>query len=88
MKKLSLLIPVFLLSGCFGTAPVKQPWPEVPADLIKACPNLKLVDPKTDKLSDIIDVVSDNYALYYDCKSKVDDWVEWYKGQQKIYNGK
>ena len=90
MKKLLLILPVVLLTGCLfkDPVPVKQVWPDVPKELLEACPNLKLVDPNTSKLSDIIDVVSDNYAQYYDCKAKVDDWVEWYKGQQKIYNGK
>lgn len=88
MKKLLLVIPVLLLSGCLGTVPVKQPWPGVPEDLLKACPNLKEVDPSTTKLSSILEVVADNYSQYYDCKSKVDDWINWYDGQKKIYNGK
>ena len=88
MKKLLLLIPAILLTGCLGTAPIKQDFPGVPEDLLKACPDLKKVDPDVNKLSDIIDVVSDNYALYYECKSKVDDWITWYSGQKKIYDGK
>ena len=89
MKRLVLLIPILLLAGCLSDpVPIKQVWPTVPKELLEACPDLKQVDPKVDKLSDIIDVVSDNYALYYDCKAKVDDWIVWYNGQQKIYNGK
>ena len=90
MKRLLLLIPAVLVSGCLfkDPVPVKQLWPSVPKELLEACPDLKTVDPKVDKLSDIIDVVSDNYAQYYDCKSKVDDWITWYKGQQKIFDGK
>jgi hypothetical protein len=89
MKKLLLLIPVLLLTGCLNDAvPIKQVWPTVPKELLEACPDLKQMDPKVDKLSDIILVVSDNYAQYYDCKAKVDDWITWYNGQQKIYNGK
>lgn len=88
MKKLLLLAPVLLLSGCLSSVPIKQEWPDVPKELLEACPNLKQVDPNTKKLSDIIEVVSDNYAEYYECKSKVDDWIVWYEGQKKIYNGK
>ena len=89
MKKLLLLIPVVMLTGCLNDAvPIKQVWPTVPKELLESCPDLKQVDPKVDKLSDIIVVVTDNYAQYYDCKAKVDDWIIWYNGQQKIYNGK
>lgn len=90
MKYLFTLLASVMLSGCLfkEPIPIKQPWPDVPKELLEACPDLKLMDPKTNKLSDIIDVVSDNYATYYDCKSKVDDWIVWYKGQQKIHDGK
>ena len=62
MKKLLLILPVVFLTGCLfkDPVPVKQVWPDVPKELLEACPNLKLVDPNTSKLSDIIDVVSDN----------------------------
>ena len=90
MNKLLLVMSTLLLTGCLGTKPVvvQQPWPDVPKELLEACPDLKLVDPNTKKLSDIIDVVSDNYAIYYDCKTKVDDWIVWYQGQKKIHDGK
>lgn len=88
--KLWLLLTPFLLTGCLlkQPVPIKQIWPDVPKELLNACPDLKLVDPKTDKLSDIIGVVSDNYGTYYECKAKVDDWIVWYYGQKKIYEGK
>lgn len=89
MKYLIFLAPL-LLTGCLfkQPVPIKQVWPDVPKELIEACPDLKQVDPKTDKLSDIITVVSENYATYYDCKAKVDDWIIWYNGQKKIHDGK
>lgn len=89
MRYLALLAP-FLLAGCLfkDPVPVKQVWPDVPKELLEACPDLKNVDPTTKKLSEIIEVVSDNYATYYDCKAKVDDWITWYNGQKKIYEGK
>ena len=88
MKKLLLLVSALLLTGCLQSVPIKQEWPSVPKELLEACPDLKQVDANTKKLSDIIEVVSDNYAEFYECKSKVDDWITWYTGQQKIYNGK
>lgn len=88
MKKILLLVPVLLLAGCLQSVPIKQSFPEIPKELLEACPNLKEVDPNTKRLSDIIEVVSDNYAEYYECKSKVDDWITWYNGQRKIYDGK
>ena len=88
MKKLALLSIALLLTGCLGTVPVKQVWPEVPKELLESCPDLKQVDPNTKKLSEILEVVTDNYSTYYDCKAKVDDWIQWYNGQKKIYEGK
>jgi len=87
MKKLLPLIVVVLLSGCLANAPVKQAWPDVPEELLKACPDLKEVS-STHKLSDVLEVVADNYSTYYECKTKVDDWITWYNGQKKIYEGK
>ncbi len=89
MRFLILLAPI-LLTGCLfkQPVPVKQIWPDVPKELLEACPDLKNVEPNSTKLSDIITVVSDNYATYYECKSKVDDWIVWYNGQKKIYEGK
>ena len=89
MRFLILIAPI-LLTGCLfkQPVPVKQVWPDVPKELLEACPDLKNVEPNSAKLSDIITVVSDNYATYYECKAKVDDWIVWYNGQKKIYEGK
>ena len=87
MKKVILVLPTLFLTGCLSVVPVKQEWPAVPDDLLNTCPNLKQVDPNVSKLSDIIDVVGDNYVQYYDCKEKVNDWITWYNGQKQIRNG-
>ena len=82
--KLLFLVPfLFVLSGCL-TTPVKRTFPEVPQELIQACPDLKLVEP-TEKLSDVLKVVTDNYSQYHECKIKVDTWIEWYKSQKQIF---
>lgn len=89
MKFIVLLAPL-LLTGCLlkQPVPVKQVWPDVPKELLEACPDLKQINPDTKKLSEIITVVSENYATYYDCKAKIDDWIVWYNGQKKIYEEK
>lgn len=89
MRYLILFAPI-LLTGCLfkQPVPIKQVWPDVPKELIEACPDLKKVDPEVVKLSEIVAAVSDNYATYYDCKAKVDDWIVWYNAQKKINEGK
>jgi len=84
MKKLLLLLPVFLLAGCL-TTPVKRNFPEVPKELMEACPDLKQVQ-DTEKLSEVIKVVTDNYSDYHECRVKVDTWIEWYKTQKQIFD--
>ncbi len=84
MKRLLLLMPVVLLTGCLVTTPVKRNFPEVPKELMEACPDLKKTDP-TEKLSEVLKVVVDNYSQYHECKIKVDTWAEWYKTQKDIF---
>ena len=84
MKIAILLLPL-LLAGCL-TVPVVEKFPEVPAELLVACPDLKLVDPNTTKLSQVIGVVADNYGQYQECQIKVDTWIEWYNHQKKIFD--
>jgi len=81
--KLLLLIPAVLLTGCLVT-PVKQKFPEVPPEIMLACPDLKTVEP-TEKLSEVLKVVVDNYGQYHECRAKVDAWLEWYKTQKQIF---
>lgn len=85
MKKLLLIIPVLLLSGCLTSTPVKRNFPEVPEELKVACPDLIQLDAKTSKLSEVVSVVSKNYGQYQECQIKVDAWVEWYKTQKQIF---
>ena len=86
MKRLLLILPAFLLVGCFSTtAPVKRNFPEVPQELMTACPDLKQVE-KTEQLSKVITVVAENYAQYHECRMKVDYWIDWYNTQKKIFD--
>jgi hypothetical protein len=88
MKKIIvLLLPLFILAGCNDDAvPISAKFPEVPKELMESCPDLALVDPDTDKLSDVMSVVAKNYGAYYECKIKVDNWIEWYKTQKPIFD--
>lgn len=81
--KYSLLILPFLLAGCLAT-PVKRNFPEVPAEIKIACPDLQKVKDDA-KLSDVISTVSSNYTQYHECRAKVDAWNEWYKNQKDIF---
>ena len=82
MKKL-LIITVMFLTAC-STAPVTQKFPDVPAELLAECPDLKETEPTT-KLSDVIKVVADNYGRYHECRIKAEVWSEWYRTQKKIF---
>jgi hypothetical protein len=84
MKILVLLIPIIMLAGCLAT-PVKRNFPEVPKELMESCPDLKTTE-QTEKLSEVLKVVVDNYGQYHECKIKVDTWMEWYKIQKQIFD--
>lgn len=86
MKKLLIISLLSVLTGCATPVPVAVKFPSVPSELMKSCPDLKTVDTNTTKLSEVLSVVVDNYSQYYDCKSNLDDWIEWYNTQQKIFN--
>jgi hypothetical protein len=83
MKKLLLILPLVLLVGCVAT-PVKRNFPQVPAELMESCPDLQQTS-ETTKLSEVLKVVTDNYAQYHECRIKVDTWVDWYKSQKQIF---
>jgi hypothetical protein len=51
-----------------------------------ACPDLGQLDPSSEKISELLIVVTKNYGEYYDCKVKVDNWIEWYTTQKKIFD--
>jgi len=47
------------------------------------CPELKEVKDNAE-MSDILQVVTANYATYHECKNKVNAWIEWHKLQKQI----
>lgn len=83
MKNLLLLIPTVMLAGCLTTAPK---FPDIPPELQKACPELNEVAKGTTQLSEVLDVVVVNYSTYYECRVKVDAWLQWHKEQKEIFD--
>ena len=86
MKKLLLLIPAFLLAGCLESVPVKRNFPDIPPELKVACPELQEATKGTQELSKLLDVVVVNYSTYYECRVKVDAWLQWHQDQKKIFD--
>ena len=83
MKKLLLLVSTIMLTGCLATAPK---FPDIPPELQKACPELNEVTNGTTELSKVLDVVVVNYSTYYECRVKVDAWLQWHKEQKEIFD--
>jgi PBP1b-binding outer membrane lipoprotein LpoB len=84
MKKL-LVFSALLLSGCATVIPVQRHFPDSVPELMQRCPDLKTT-PDTTKLSDVVDVVVDNYGAYHECQNKTDKWIDWYTKQKEIFN--
>lgn len=80
-----IFIAILLLVGCGTTVPVVMKFPEVPEELKKTCPDLKLAEPSP-RLSDMLKTVTQNYELYKECQIKNETWLEWYNSQQKIFD--
>lgn len=74
---------VLFLTGCLSTAPK---FPEIPPELQTACPELAEASKDTQELSKLLDVVVVNYSTYYECRVRVDAWLEWHKRQKQIFN--
>ena len=89
MKKLLVVSLIIFLSGCSSVSGPKltMTWPDTPPDLKTACPDLNQVDASTTKLSDALNVITNNYSQYHECRIKVDSWIEWYNTQKTIFEG-
>jgi hypothetical protein len=84
MKNIIAVCAIFALTGC-SVVPVKANFPDVPERLMIKCPQLKKVS-ETPTLSDVAKTVTNNYTTYYECATKHDGFVEWYKTQKEIFN--
>jgi hypothetical protein len=61
-------------------------FPDIPPELQKSCPELNEVANGTTELSKVLDVVIVNYGTYYECRVKVDAWLQWHKEQKEIFD--
>jgi hypothetical protein len=83
-----LLLITLALSGCSTVVPVTQNWPDPPAaQALQACPQKLEALPADPQLSQVAQVVSNNYTEYWQCAVKVDAWIEWYEKHKIIYKG-
>ncbi len=83
--KLFIVVAALLLAGCSTPVPVKQTFPVAPAILLERCPDLLQIDDGKNSLRDMLKVVIQNYALYYQCAEKTHGWQDWYTEQKRIY---
>ena len=83
--KYVLLSLALLLSACSTSVPVRQPFPVAPAALLERCPDLLTIDDGKNSMRDMLKVVIQNYALYYQCAEKTHGWQDWYGQQKKIH---
>jgi hypothetical protein len=81
MKYLILLL---LLTGCSTVVPVSVKFPEAPQILLEECQPLEQLGEEA-KLSDVAKSVALNYSLYYECATKHEGFIEWYKKQKQIF---
>lgn len=77
------IIPLLLLTGCLSTAPK---FPELPPDIAQACPELSEADRNSEQLSKLMDTVVQNYGTYYECRVKVEAFIQWHTQQKEVYN--
>ena len=84
MKHIILAL-VLALTACSTTVPVKQEFPVAPQILLERCPDLMQIDDGKNSLREMLKVVIQNYATYYQCAEKTHGWQQWYNDQKKIY---
>ncbi len=61
MKHILVIISLVLVAGCSTVpVPINRTFPVIPVSLQTGCPELQLVDTKTDKLSEVLTVVTIN----------------------------
>lgn len=85
MRSILLASTLVLLMAC-SPVPVKPEFPAAPQVLQERCPDLQQIDDGKNSLREMLKVVIQNYATYYQCAEKTHGWQDWYKDQKKIYN--
>lgn len=85
MRLILAIMVLCLLTACETVAPVVRKFPDVPASLNKSCAPLKELQ-KTDKLSEVLINVTDNYALFHECEIQNEMWLKWYRDQKANFD--
>lgn len=86
MKKAILISFLLAISGCSTTVPVTVKFPDVPKVLLEKCPELTAIEKHENvSITEVVKNVTVNYTSYYECGVKVENWVEWYNEQKKIW---
>lgn len=84
MKIIPVILVCVALAGCV-TTPVDRNFPDVPPALQKTCPELLTVPQGTTRFSDVLTIVTENYALYNECRALNQAWQQWYSEQRTIF---
>lgn len=80
------LLLVLLLAGCSTVVPVKQKFPDMPAELTQSCKPLTLIEGEKTTLSKLMETVAKNYGFYHECAADKAAVKEWYQEQKKIFD--
>jgi len=81
-----IIASLLCLTAC-SAVPATMKFPEAPEVLMEKCPPLKTIEGEKISIIDITKSVTSNYTTYYECSVKIDNWIEWYKDQKKIFDG-
>ena len=84
--KYLILACVLFVSACSTVVPVKQEFPVAPQVLLERCPDLMQIDDGKNSLREMLKVVIQNYATYYQCAERTHGWQDWYTEQKRIFN--
>ena len=80
--KYLILACVLFVSACSTVVPVKQDFPVAPQVLLERCPDLMQIDDGKNSLREMLKVVIQNYATYYQCAERTHGWQDWYTEQK------
>lgn len=84
--KYIILSLALIMTGCATKAvPIVVKFPQAPTTLLEKCASLNTL-PADSKLSDVANIVTQNYALYHECAIKQDAWIDWYQQQKEIFD--
>ena len=83
--KIIVLFFVLFLSACSGpTSLIERRFPPISPNLARQCEDLELVT-DTEKLSEVLKVVTNNYGKYHECSIRTEEWQMWYREQKLIF---